>query len=65
MFARDTDVTWKEVTDRGAMARVLNSGETFYRLSARNPDVRALINLFFDRVGDPAESGATRRAGDA
>jgi hypothetical protein len=37
--------TWKEVTDPEMMARCLNSGESFYRLSARNPDVRALINL--------------------
>jgi len=31
------------------MVKVLNSGESFYRLTARNPDVRALVNLF-DRL---------------
>jgi hypothetical protein len=31
------------------IVRVLNSGESFYRLSARNSDVRALVNLL-DRL---------------
>jgi hypothetical protein len=49
LMAKDKDGTWKEVTDPAVMARCLNSGESFYQLSARNPDVRALINLF-DRL---------------
>jgi hypothetical protein len=49
MMARDEDGKWKEITDPAVMARCLNSGESFYRLSARNPDVRALVNLF-DRL---------------
>ena len=49
MTAKDKDGTWKEVTDPAVMARRLNSDESFYRLTARNPDVRALINLF-DRL---------------
>ena len=49
MMAKDKDGTWKEVTDPAVMARCLNSGESFYRLTARNPDVRALVNLF-DRL---------------
>ena len=49
MMAKDRDGTWKEITDPAVMARCLNSGESFYRLSARNPDVRALVNLF-DRL---------------
>jgi hypothetical protein len=49
MMAKDKDGMWKEVTDPAVMARCLNSGESFYQLSARNPDVRALINLF-DRL---------------
>ena len=49
MMAKDKDGTWKEVTDPAVMARRLNSDESFYRLTARNPDVRALINLF-DRL---------------
>ena len=48
-MAKDKDGTWKEVTDPTVMARCLNSGESFYRLTARNPDVRALVNLF-DRL---------------
>jgi hypothetical protein len=53
MMAKDKDGTWKEVTDPAVMARCLNSGESFYQLSARNPDVRALINLF-DRLAGTA-----------
>src|SRR6516162_7345979 len=49
MMAKDKDGMWKEVTDPAVMARCLNSGESFYQLSARNPDVRALVNLF-DRL---------------
>ena len=49
MMAKDKDGTWKEVTDPAVMARCLNSGESFYRLTARNPDVRALVNPF-DRL---------------
>src|SRR5215470_12585825 len=49
LMAKDKDGTSKEVTDPAVMLKVLNSGELFYRLSARNPDVRALVNLF-DRL---------------
>jgi hypothetical protein len=49
LMARDKDGTWKEVTDPAVMRKCLNSGEQFYRLSARDPDVRALINVF-DRL---------------
>jgi len=49
LMAKDKDGTWKEVTDPAVMARCLNSGESFYRLTARNSDVRALVNLF-DRL---------------
>ena len=49
LMARDPDGTWTEVTDPVIMAKVLNSGETFYRIYARNPDVKALKDIF-DRV---------------
>ena len=49
LMAKDKDGTSKEVTDPAVMLKVLNSGHSFYRLSARNPDVRALVNLF-DRL---------------
>jgi hypothetical protein len=49
LMARDKDGTWKEVTDPSIMLKCLNCGPEFYRLSARNPDVRALVNLF-DRL---------------
>jgi hypothetical protein len=45
LMARDRDGTWTEVTDPAIMAKVLNSGELFYRLYARNPDVKALKDL--------------------
>jgi hypothetical protein len=47
--AMDKNGTWTQVTDDKVMAPVLNSGESFYCLTARNPDVRALNNLF-DRL---------------
>jgi hypothetical protein len=53
MMAKNRDGMWQEVTDPAVMARCLNSGESFYQLSARNPDVRALINLF-DRLAGTA-----------
>ena len=49
-MARDRDGTWTEVTDPVIMAKVLNSGETFYRIYARNPDVKALKDIFDSRV---------------
>jgi hypothetical protein len=49
LIAGDADGTWKEVTDPQAMVACLNNGKSYYRLSARNPDVRALINLL-DRL---------------
>ena len=40
LMVRDRDGTWTEVTDPVIMAKVLNSGERFYRIYARNPDVK-------------------------
>ena len=53
MMARDHDGTWTEVTDPVIMAKVLNSGETFYRLYARNPDVKALKDVLDRLFGTP------------
>jgi hypothetical protein len=58
LMARDKDGTWKEVTDPRIMLKCLNSGPEFYRLSARNPDVRALVNLFDRLCGSPTQAVA-------
>src|SRR5262249_14283590 len=64
LMAKDKDGTWARVTDPEVMVKVLNSGESFYRLSARNPDsasagesVRSAL-----RLGDSTVPGAGRRA---
>ena len=49
IMARDKAGRWQQVTDPLVMARVLDSGETFYRLTARNPDVQALRDCW-DRL---------------
>lgn len=54
LMARDERGQYKEVTDPAVMAKVLSSGESFYQLSARNPDVRALIDMFNRLCGIPA-----------
>jgi hypothetical protein len=55
LMARDRDGTWTEVTDPAIMAKVLNSGEMFYRLYARNPDVKALKDIFDRLFGTPTK----------
>jgi hypothetical protein len=64
LMARDKDGTWKEVTEPATMAKVLNSGDTFYRLTARNPDVRALINLFDRLCGSATQAIEMEVSGD-
>lgn len=56
MMAKDRDGKWTEVTDPAVMAKVLASGETFYRISARNPDVRALKDIFDRMCGCPTQA---------
>jgi len=56
LMARDRDGTWTEVTDPIIMAKTLNCGETFYRIYARNPDVRALKDIFDRAFGTPAQA---------
>ena len=54
--AKDRNGQWTEVTDPVIMAKVLNSGEQFYRISARNPDVRALKDIFDRLWGLPKQA---------
>jgi hypothetical protein len=37
------------------LAKVLNSGETCYRIYARNPDVKALKDIFDRLFGTPTQ----------
>jgi len=62
LMAKDKDGTWKEVTDPAIMQKCLNCGPEFYRLSARNPDVRALINLFDRLCGSATQAIAVSGA---
>lgn len=55
MMAKDKAGKWIEVTDPATMAKVLNSGEAFYRISARNPDIRALKELWDRTWGAPTQ----------
>lgn len=54
LLAKDKDGQFVQVTDPEVMVRVLNSGETFYRLAARNPDGNVLRDLFNRLCGVPA-----------
>lgn len=63
MMARDRDGTWTRVTDPDAMQRVLNSGETFYRIHAQDPDARALKDLFDRHLGLPVQAVETTHDG--
>ena len=65
LMAKNRDGTWTEVTDPIIMAKVLNSGETFYRLHARNPDVRALKDIFDRLFGTPTQQVDMTVRGDA
>lgn len=56
MMARDKSGKWIQVTDPEIMAKVLNSGETFYKIHAQNPDVRALKDIFDRLWGTPTQS---------
>jgi hypothetical protein len=55
LMAKDRDGTWTEVTDPRTLAKVLNSGETCYRIYARNSDVKALKDLFDGLFGTPTK----------
>jgi hypothetical protein len=56
MMARDHSGRWTRVTDPEAMVRVLNSGETFYRIWAQNPDPRAGKDILDRLCGSPTQA---------
>src|SRR5262245_46512589 len=64
LMAKDRDGTWTEVTDPHQMLRVLNSGEQFYKLSARNPEIRALKEIFDRTFGLPKQELDVHVSGD-
>ena len=56
MMVRDKTGKWTRVTDPVLMLRCLETGETVYRITSQNPDVRALKDIF-DRVfGSPTQA---------
>lgn len=63
MMAREKDGKWTQVTDPAVMAKVLNSGESFYRIHAQDPDARALKDLFDRHLGLPTQSVETTHDG--
>jgi hypothetical protein len=57
LMAKDSKTgQWVQVTDPDIMVKVLNSGESFYKLSARNPDTRALKDIFDRMCGSPTQA---------
>jgi hypothetical protein len=56
MMAKDKAGKWLQVTDPETMVKCLNSGESFYKITAQNPNVFALKDIF-DRVMDQAVKG--------
>src|ERR1700686_3455260 len=55
MQAKDRHGQWTSVTDPALMTRVLNSGESFYRISAKDPDVRAIKECLDRLFGQPKQ----------
>lgn len=55
MVAREKDGKWTEVTDPAKMIACLNSGETFYRIYAHDPDAKALADVFNRVMGMPTQ----------
>ena len=51
LMAKDKDGSFTRVTDPDVMVRVLNSGESFYKIYAQNPNPQAQRDLL-DRVLD-------------
>jgi hypothetical protein len=57
MFAK-SEAGWVQVTDEQTMLRCLQSGESFYRIEQRKPDVRAAQELLHQTIGEPQKSVA-------
>jgi hypothetical protein len=56
LVARERDGKWTRVTDPDVMVTVLNSGESFYRIFAQNPDPRALKDILDRVLGSPTQA---------
>jgi len=56
LVARERNGKWTRVTDPDVMVKVLNSGESFYRIYAQNPDARALKDLLDRLLGSPTQA---------
>ncbi len=55
MMGKDTNGQWIEVTDPIVMARCLSSGESFYRITAVNPNVNAIKDVLDRLLDKPSE----------
>ena len=58
MFAQNPNGEWVRVQDEPTMLRCLQIGQTCYRLVVKEPDGRALKDIFDREFGRPAESVA-------
>lgn len=47
---------WTRVTDPVLMHQCLDTGETAYRITTQNPDVRALKDIFDRAFGSPTQA---------
>lgn len=47
---------WKHITDPALIARLLDSGESFYKLVTKSPDSRVLCDVWDRMIGKPAQS---------
>ena len=56
MMVRDESGKWTRVTDPVQILRYLEAGETVYRITAQNPDVRALKDIFDRAFGSPTQA---------
>lgn len=50
------DSRWKHITDPKMIARLLDSGESFYKLVTKSPDSRVLCDVWDRMIGKPAQS---------
>lgn len=55
VFALD-EGRWKFITDPVVIQRLLDAGETFYRITTKSPDSRVLGDVWDRMIGKPAQS---------